>query len=119
MADEAVAEPFAQAGLRVGAIQELRPWLFRAAFRIAAGELKATQHPVGVSEVVTSNDGTSELMDLTKRLINAQKRAFVLRDVLGFSTRESAALAGSSEVAIRVHLHAARRRLQELLREES
>ena len=57
-------------------------------------------------------------MELTRRLSNAQRRAFVLRDVLGFPTREAAELARSSEIAIRVHLHAARRRLRELLQEE-
>ncbi len=121
MADEAVAEAFAQAGRRVDAIRELRPWLFRAAFRIAAGELKPKHTLMSdpPSETMASNDGTSELMELTKRLTNAQRRAFVLRDVLSFSTSEAAALTGSSEVAIRVHLHAARRRLRELLQEES
>ena len=120
VADEAVAEAFAQAGRRVDAIRELRPWLFRAAFRIAAGELKASRRPGGdaVSEAAASSDGTGELMELTRRLSNAQRRAFVLRDVLGFPTREAAALARSSEIAIRVHLHAARRRLRELLQEE-
>jgi DNA-directed RNA polymerase specialized sigma24 family protein len=120
VADEAVAEAFAQAGRRVEAIRELRPWLFRAAFRIAAGELKRPHSPMrdDVSEVVGSNDGTTELVELAKRLSNAQRRAFVLRDVLGFSTSETAALTGSSEVATRVHLHAARRRLRELILEE-
>ncbi len=49
--------------------------------------------------------------------LRAQRRAFVLRDVLGFSSRETATLVGSSEVAVRVNLHAARRRLRELVRE--
>jgi DNA-directed RNA polymerase specialized sigma24 family protein len=121
VADEAVAEAFAQAGRRVDAIRELRPWLFRAAFRIAAGELKRSHRPGGdaASEAVAPSDGTGELMELTRRLSNAQRRAFVLRDVLGFSTREAAELTGSSEVAIRVHLHAARRQLRALLQEES
>jgi DNA-directed RNA polymerase specialized sigma24 family protein len=120
VADEAVAEAFAQAGRRVEAIRDLRPWLFRAAFRIAAGDLRRAQGSMRhvASEVVASSDGTTELIELAKRLSNAQRRAFVLRDVLGFSTRETAALTGSSEVATRVHLHAARRRLRELLLEE-
>ena len=58
-----------------------------------------------------------ELMELAKRLSAAQRRAFVLRDVLGFSTKESASMTGSTEVAIRVHLHYARRRLREFLQE--
>lgn len=120
VADEAVAEAFAQAGRRVGEIRDLRPWLFRAAFRIAAGELKrARSRGDPAAESVAAHDGTGELMELTRRLSNAQRRAFVLRDVLGYSTREAAELSGASEVAVRVHLHAARRRLRELLQEES
>jgi DNA-directed RNA polymerase specialized sigma24 family protein len=64
------------------------------------------------------NDGTPELVELAKRLSHAQRCAFVLRDVLGFSTAETATLTGSSQVATRVHLHAARRRLRDLLLEE-
>jgi DNA-directed RNA polymerase specialized sigma24 family protein len=39
IADEAVSEAFAQAGRRLPHIRSLRPWIYRAAFRIAAGEL--------------------------------------------------------------------------------
>lgn len=58
-----------------------------------------------------------ELLDLARTLTGAQRRAFALRGVLGFSGREAAKLMGTSEVAVRVHLDAARRRLRELMNE--
>jgi RNA polymerase sigma-70 factor (ECF subfamily) len=58
-----------------------------------------------------------DLMELSRHLTLAQRKAFVLRDVFGYSTAESAELIGSSEVSVRVHLHAARRRLRGMLEE--
>lgn len=40
IADEAVAEAFAQAAIRLGSIRDLRAWVFKVAFRTAAHELK-------------------------------------------------------------------------------
>jgi DNA-directed RNA polymerase specialized sigma24 family protein len=48
-----------------------------------------------------------------------QRGAFVLREVFGYDSSETASLLGSSEVAVRVHLHAARRRLRTFLDAES
>lgn len=121
VADEAVAEAFAQAARGLGRIRDLRPWLFRAAFRIAAGELKRRGvTPIGDPEDRRVDGGTeemTEMMELVHTLSPAQRRAFVLRDLLGYPTSEAATLTGSSEVSIRVHLHAARRRLRIQLEE--
>jgi RNA polymerase sigma-70 factor (ECF subfamily) len=117
IADEAVAEAFAQAGRGLDRIRNLRPWMFRAAFKIAAGELKRRS---GTSPEVSpqcGEQGVAELLDLARRLTSSQRRAFVLRDVLGFSGRDAARLMGTSEVAVRVHLHAARKRMRDALRE--
>ena len=40
IADDAVAEAFARALAQPSAIRNPRPWLYRTAFRIAAGELR-------------------------------------------------------------------------------
>jgi RNA polymerase sigma-70 factor (ECF subfamily) len=119
VADEAVAEAFAQAGRGLGRIRELRPWLYRAAFRIAAGELKRRPPGPPAEEGPTDEGGMTELMELARRLSPAQRRAIVLRDVLGFSSRESATLMGTTEVAVRVHLHRARTRLRSMLKEDT
>jgi RNA polymerase sigma factor (sigma-70 family) len=121
VADEAVAEAFAQAARGLGRIRDLRPWLFRAAFRIAAGELKRRGVTlIGDPEDRSADGGTeemTEMMELVHALSPAQRRAFVLRDLLGYPTSEAATLVGSSEVSVRVHLHAARRRLRIQLEE--
>ncbi|HZD80632.1 MAG TPA: RNA polymerase sigma factor [Actinomycetota bacterium] len=117
IADEAVAEAFAQAGRGLDRIRDLRPWLFRAAFKIAAGELKQRPAPSLRPPAPQDGQGMMELLDLARSLTSAQRRAFALRDVLGFSSREAAKLMGTSEVAVRVHLHAAHRRLRALVLE--
>ncbi len=117
VADEAVAEAFAQAGRGLARIRDLRPWLFRAAFKIAAGELKRSPEPPRDVLRQGSDLGIVELLDLARTLTRAQRQAFALRDVLGFSGRDTAKLMGTSEVTVRVHLHAARRRLRELVKE--
>ena len=120
LADDVVSEAFAQAGRRIEAIRDLRAWLFRAAFRIAAGELAHVhEESIDGNELSAfSDDLDLELREMASHLSPAQRRAFVLRELLGFSTAETAKLVGSSEVSVRVHLHAARRRLAEMMREE-
>lgn len=118
VADEAVAEAFAQAGRRVQAIRALRPWIFRAAFRIASAELQRMRRassPPQMQEAPEADDHSREILDLLAELTPRQRRVFLLRELLGYSTSESANLLGASQVSVRVHLHAARRRLRELL----
>ena len=118
VADDVVAETFAQAAGRLRAIRDLRPWLYRSAFKIAAGELKRRSAAPGPLPADGSNDGPvfdeelTDMTDLVRVLSPAQRRAFVLRELLGFSTSDAAQVLGSSEVSVRVHLHAARKRLQ-------
>lgn len=121
VADDSVAEAFAQAGRRLGAVRSLRPWLYRAAFRIAAGELDRRRRLGLVGDVpahVVPDDGVAALVELARILTPAQRAAFVLRVVYGYSSREAAGLMGVSDVAVRVHLHSARRRLRQLLAPE-
>ena len=126
VADEAIAEAFAQAGGAMDTIQNLRPWLYTAAFRIAKGELKlrSTRLPLererGSSHTrieAPLEEGIGEMLDLLRAMSPNQRAALVLRDVYGYSSRESAELLGISDVAVRVHLHAARRRLRSQLQE--
>jgi len=117
VADEAVAEAFAQAAGRLRSIRDLRPWLYRAAFKIAAGELKRRSRSPGplpedgMQAVPGGDEEMIELMELVRTLTPAQRGSFVLRELLGFTTAETAELLGRSEVSVRVHLHAARKRL--------
>jgi RNA polymerase sigma-70 factor (ECF subfamily) len=121
VADDAVAEAFAQAGRRLRDIGSLRPWVFRAAFRIARAELGRVRRMVPLENAdaeVTAEPDTARVLEQLDHLTPRQRRAFVLRDVLGCSTAETAELLGASEVSVRVHLHAARRRLRDVLQRE-
>jgi RNA polymerase sigma factor (sigma-70 family) len=122
IADDAVAEAFAQAARRLRSIRDLKPWVFRAAFKIAAGELqRRTRTPAveRVDAVAYDDRSVAEYVELTNELSPSQRRAFVLRDLLGYPTADAAMLLGTSEVSVRVHLHAARKRLRGALEEEA
>jgi RNA polymerase sigma-70 factor (ECF subfamily) len=122
IADDAVSEAFAQAGTRLGEIRNLRPWLFRAAFRIAAGELQRRRRwsegfDLAPSALAPDEGRTHDLLDLLRTLSPNQRGALVLRDLYGYPSKETGRILGISEVAVRVHLHAAHRRLRGLLEE--
>jgi RNA polymerase sigma-70 factor (ECF subfamily) len=128
VADEAVAEAFAEAGGEIGRIRDLRPWLHTVAFRIARKELKrrrgSAQLSASVAGVVrspgpvgTDPEDVVDLLRELRRLTPNQRGALILRDVYGYSSAEAAKVLRISEIAVRVHLHAARRRLRVRLRE--
>jgi RNA polymerase sigma-70 factor, ECF subfamily len=126
VADEAVAEAFAQAGEEMEQIRDLRPWLYSVAFRIARKELKhrrqaLLREPVAGADAAEHRGATTDVaVDITRALRHlspSQRGVFVLRDVYGYSTAGAAQILRMSEVAVRVHLHAARRRLRERLGE--
>lgn len=121
IADDAVAEAFAQA-LRRG--QELRDplaWIWRVAFRVAAGELKERRKLVKAAD-----DGAYEMPEPAWEIIRAlarlspmQRAAIVLHHYGGYPSKEIAVILGSTSAAVRVHLSAGRRRLREMLEESA
>jgi RNA polymerase sigma-70 factor, ECF subfamily len=121
VASDAVAEAFAQLLRRGGAVREPDRWVWRAAFRIAAGELKAR----GVVGSLTEERGGYEMEEPAVELVRAlaklspkQRAAVVLRHAGGYPVNEIATIVDSTPAAVRVHLMRARRRLRELLEDE-
>lgn len=57
----------------------------------------------------------SEILEALARLSPRQRAAVVLHDHVGYSTREVAAILGSTAATVRVHLSQGRRRLRTLL----
>lgn len=117
IADDALAEAFAQAIGRGGALHTPERWVWIAAFRIAAGELKTQEQraagheppaPAKPSEAV-------ELLDALTRLPPKQRAALVLHYYGGYKSREIAQIVGSTAATVRVHLSAGRKRLRALL----
>ena len=117
VADDAVAEAFAQALRRGRALRAPAAWVWRAAFRIAAGELKGRgSRDVHVDEAVTGlPEPFVDLWRALARLPAKQRASVVLADYAGWSHREIARALGSSVSAVGVHVHRARRRLRTML----
>jgi RNA polymerase sigma-70 factor, ECF subfamily len=117
VADDAVAEAFTQALRRGRAVRDPAAWVWRAAFRIAGGELKERGR-VRAFEVEPVSGMPESFVDLWRALATLpvkQRASVVLADYAGWSHREIATALGSSVSAVGVHVHRARRRLRDLL----
>ena len=118
VASDAVAEAFAQCLARGPAVRDPSRWIWRAAFRIAAGELKdrrkrmASQTSEGWYEIP---EPAGHVIEALSRLSPRQRAVVILHEHIGYSTREVAAILGSTPATVRVHLSQGRRRLRRLL----
>jgi RNA polymerase sigma-70 factor, ECF subfamily len=121
VASDAVAEAFAQVLRRGDEVRDPERWIWRAAFRIAAGELKDRRRTVEATAAIRSYEMEEPARDLVVALgalSQRQRAAVVLHDAAGYPAREVARIVGSTEAAVRVHLMRGRRRLRELLEDE-
>lgn len=119
VASDAVAEAFVQC-LNCGtAVRDPGPLIWRAAFRIAAGELKDRRRRQAISmradDWYEIPEAASEIFEALGRLSPRQRAAVVLHDHVGYSTKEVATIIGSTAATVRVHLSQGRRRLRALL----
>ena len=126
VADEAVAEAFAQAARRGDALDDPAAWVWRSAFRIAAGEMhrirREPTEPLGDGDtagarrsVMAVPGDAIDLVRALQQLGDQQRRAVVLTDGAGFTAPEAAALMGTTAATVRVQASRARRRLRTLL----
>jgi RNA polymerase sigma-70 factor (ECF subfamily) len=121
VASDAVAEAFAQVLRRGDDVRNPERWVWRAAFRIAAGELKERRRSVETTAPIGSYEMEEPARDLVvalRALSERQRAAVVLHDAAGYPAREVARIVGSTEAAVRVHLMRGRRRLRVLLGED-
>ena len=118
VANDAVAEAFAQALRRGDAIRRPEPWVWRAAFRIAAGELadrrrRASSPPrQGREASYELPERADELIAALARLSPKQRACVVLHHYAGYPVKEIAAIVSSTSAAVRVHLSQGRKRLR-------
>jgi RNA polymerase sigma factor (sigma-70 family) len=119
VASDAVAEAFAQALGRENVLRDPQRWVWRAAFRIAAGELKDRRR--FQTQVFDPGYEMAEpparLLASLARLSPNQRAALVLHYYVGYPTKEIAGILGSSAATVRVHLSQGRRRLRRILEE--
>jgi RNA polymerase sigma factor (sigma-70 family) len=119
VANDSVAEAFAQALARGEAIRSMEGWVWRTTFRVAAGMLKERRRmnavlPERFSEIP---EETAELMVAMRSLSPRQRAVVVLHYYADYPIRKVAATLGSTPTAVGVHLHRARKRLRKILEE--
>lgn len=118
IASDAVAEAFAQLLRRGGAVRQPDRWVWRAAFSIARGELQRRGRTTELPDFpVEMPEPTVDLVAALGRLSSKQRAALILHHYAGYSTKETAAIIGSTAPAVGVHLQRARTRLRDLLKE--
>lgn len=126
LADDALAEAFAQALRRGRQLRNPAAWVWRAAFNIAAGEMKERRKVIPLEAgtelaAVVPDVSPERLIDLVQalaRLTHRQRVAVVLADYAGWSHKQIAGVLGASVATVGVHVHRARGRLRELLLED-
>jgi len=117
IADDAVAEAFAQALKRGDAIRTPEKWVWKAAFRIAAGRLKDRRREMPLIGVrpATDPEPAWDLLAALRELPVRQRACIVLHYYGGYRTGEIAAMLGTSPAAVRMQLTRGRRSLDRRL----
>lgn len=120
IAEDAMAEAFAQLLRRGSAVRDPERWVWRAAYRIAAGSLKERRR---VSDLIPERsyeipDAPSRLIDALAQLPETQRAVVVLHYYADLRIRDIAAVTGSTSGAVKVALMRARRRLRTILEAE-
>jgi DNA-directed RNA polymerase specialized sigma24 family protein len=116
LAKDAMAEAFAQALGRGNAIAHKDRWVWRAAFRIASGEMKLRSRRVPLKEgSYEMAEPATDLLPVLQRLSPRQRAVIVLHFYAGYPTGEVAAILGCTAGTVRMHISQGRRRLRRLL----
>lgn len=124
LADDAVAEAFAQALRRGDQIDDVAAWVWTSAFAIARGELKQRGRTIGdplVDRHADITDGDAGIQHLLQRLAalsHDDRELIVLCHVGGWKPRELAPVLGIPSGTLRVRLHRATARAREILEGE-
>ena len=120
VANDAVAEAFAQALGRGAAVRDVERWVWKVAFRIAAGELK--DRKMRTNQIEESSYQMPEeaiaMVSLLGQLSPKQRAAVVLHYFADLPNEQTAEILGVTTATVRVHLSQGRRRLHRLLEED-
>lgn len=119
IASDAVAEAYAQVLHRGSAVRDPAAWVWRAAFRISAGALKARRAADRAADTrgktYTDAHADPDLRRALRQLPEGQRAAVVLFYYADLPVRQIADRLGSNAMAVRANLSRGRRRLRELL----
>ena len=121
VASDAEAEAFAAVLRRGEEVEDVAAWVWRSAFRIAAGLLAERSRPIprgaAAAEVDGGSGSVAEFLGLLAGLSSQQRACVVLRYVGDMSAGEIAAVLGTSAATVRVQLHRAHGSLRKSLKE--
>jgi RNA polymerase sigma-70 factor (ECF subfamily) len=122
VANDVVAEAFAQCLRRGDEVRDQRAWVWKAAFAIARGSLAERARWVGVptDRRYAPDPGADRLdrvMAALAQLSEKQRAVILLRHYAGYHSREVAELLGMAPATVRVHLARGRRNLERALEE--
>ncbi len=118
VASDAVAEAFAQALGRGTAIRDVRSWVWRSAFRLAAGDLKrqsALSHGSMPEGAFYDRHVDGELLAALQELTPQQRIVVTLYYYVDCPVRDIARRTGMNQLAVRAHLSRGRKRMSVLL----
>jgi RNA polymerase sigma factor (sigma-70 family) len=118
IADDAVAEAFAQLLGRGDAVKDPTAWVWKASFRIAAGEMqdkRRRNHSTAEVAAYELPDPLPELLAGLAALPATQRIVIVMHDYADRPSAEIAQVLGITNSTVRVHLSLARRRLRKAL----
>ncbi len=120
VADDALAEAFAQALARGDELREPLAWIWRVSFRVAAGELKDRRRMDGSRPEIPVDmpESTADLVAALRRLSPNQRGSVLLHHYGGYPVKDVARILGSTAPAVRVYLSVGRKRLRALMRED-
>lgn len=125
LADDAVAEAFAQALRRGDRIDDVAAWVWKSAFAIARGELKqrgrTSGDPLDDRRSAAGGGDDEDIQHLLQRLSalsHDDRELIVLCHVGGWKPRELAPVLGVPAGTLRVRLHRATARAREILEGE-
>lgn len=115
--EDALSEAFAQALARGDALRDPLRWVWRVAFRVAAGELKTRGRAgeLAAEPGYEPPESIAHVIAALSSLSPNQRLAVVLHDYADRPVEEVAATIGCSRATVHVHLSQGRKRLRSLL----
>jgi RNA polymerase sigma-70 factor (ECF subfamily) len=117
LASDAVSEAFAQVIVRGEAVRSPAAWVWRSAFRIAAGMLKERSRstPLIGTESYEMPDGARDLVASLAKLPAKQRAAVILFYYADYPISQIAGILRSNALAVRANLSRGRKRLGRIL----
>ena len=120
LASDAEAEAFAQLLRRGDAVEDVAAWVWRSAFRIAAGLLADRSNSTrrsGVDDSAPADGSVTEFLGLLAGLSVQQRACVALRYVGGYTSVEIGEILGTSAGTVRVQLNRAHASLRHTITE--